>query len=79
MNERDVGHKLKRVVARKLLNRRNRPTNDGWRLSDKEFDEFNRVYCFTLEGCCVPLGLNGQRNLHFYSEQNSLLDHDVSG
>ncbi len=25
------------------------------------------------------MGLNGHRNLHFYSEQNSLLDCDVSG
>ena len=25
------------------------------------------------------MGLNGHRNLPFYSEQNSLLDHDVSG
>jgi len=37
--ERDVGHKLKRIVIRKLLNRRKRPTIDGWILSDKEFDE----------------------------------------
>ena len=33
-----------------------------------------------MEGCCDPLGLlHGHRNLPFYSEQNSLLDHDVSG
>ena len=49
LKERNVGHKLKRIVARKLLNRRKRPTTDGWRLSDKEFDELNRVYNFTLE------------------------------
>jgi len=32
-----------------------------------------------LDSCCEPLGLNGHRNLPFYSEHNSLLDHDVSG
>ena len=61
------------------MNRRKRPTIDGWRLSDKEFDDLNKTYNFTLEGCCDPLGLNGHRNLTFYSEQNSLLDHDGSG
>ena len=79
LKERDVGHKLKQIVTRKLLNRRKRPTADGWRLSDKEFDKVIRVYSFTLEGCCDPLGLNGHRNFHFYYEQNSLLDHDISG
>jgi hypothetical protein len=79
LKERDVRHKLKRIGTRKLLNRRKRPTTDGWRLSDQEFDELNRVYSFTLKGCCDPLGLNDHRNLPFYSEQNSLLDHGVSG
>ncbi len=78
LKETDVGHKSKRIITRKLLNRRKRPTADGWRLSDNEFDELNRIYSFTLEGCCNPLGLNGHRNLPFYFEQNSLLDHDVS-
>jgi len=32
-----------------------------------------------LEVCCDPLGLNGSRTSPFYSEQNSLLDHEVSG
>jgi len=32
-----------------------------------------------LEGCCGPLDLNGHRNLPFYFEQNSILDHYVSG
>jgi hypothetical protein len=67
LKERDVGHKLIRIVTRKLLNLRIRPPTDGWRLSGKEFDELNRVYSFTLEGCCVPLGLNGIRDLPFYS------------
>ena len=39
LKEKDVGHKSKRIVTRKLLNRRKRPTTDGWRLSNKEFDE----------------------------------------
>jgi len=79
LKERDVGHKFKRIVTRKFLNRRKGPTTYGWRPIDKEFDELNRVYSLTLEGCCDPLGLNGHRNLPFNSEQNSLLDHDVSG
>ncbi len=79
LKEKDIGHKLKRIVTIKSLNRRKRPTTDGWRLGDDEFDELNRIYIFTLEGCCDPLGLNGQRNIPFYSEQNSVLDHDVSG
>ena len=32
--ETGVGHKLKRIITRKLLNRRKRQTIDGWRLSD---------------------------------------------
>jgi hypothetical protein len=35
LKERDVGHKLKRIVTRNLLNRRKRPITDEWRLSDK--------------------------------------------
>jgi len=42
-------------------------------------DELNRTYSFTLESCGDPLDLNDHRNFTFYSEQNSLLDHDVSG
>ena len=49
MKETDIGHKLKRIITRNLLNRRKRPTTDGWRLSDKEFDELNKIYSFTLE------------------------------
>jgi hypothetical protein len=79
LKETDVGHKLKRIVTRNLLNRRKRPATDGWRLSDKEFDELNIIYSFTLESCCDPLGLNGHRKLTLYSEYNSLLDHDVLG
>jgi len=68
-----------RIFTRKLSNRKKRPTADGWRLNDKEFDDIYRTYSFTLEGSCDSLGLNGHQNLSFYSEQNSLLDHDVSG
>jgi hypothetical protein len=35
LKETGVGNKLKRIVTRKLSNRRKRPTTDGWRLSDK--------------------------------------------
>ena len=79
LKERDVGHKLKRFFTRKLLNRRKRPTIDGWRINDKEFDELKGTCIFTSGGCCDLLGLNGHRNLPFYSKQNSSLDHDVQG
>jgi hypothetical protein len=79
LKEKDVGHKLRRIVTRKLLYRGKRPTTDGWRLSDNKFDELNGTYNFTLEGCCDPLGINGHWNLPFSCEQNPLLDHDVSG
>ena len=62
------------------MNRRKRPPTHGWKLCDKEFDELNRTYSsFTLKGCRDPLGLNVRRNLPFYSNQNSLLDHDATG
>jgi hypothetical protein len=79
VKEKDAGYELKQIVTRKLLNRRKRPPIDCWRLNDKEIDELNKVCSFTLEGCCDPLGLNGHRNLPFYSEQNYLLNDDVSG
>ena len=79
LKETDVGHKLTRIITRNSLNCRKRPTIDRWRLSDKEFDEIYKIYSFTLEGCCGPFGLNGRRNSPFYYEQNSLLDHVVSG
>jgi hypothetical protein len=79
LKKRGVGPKLNRINTRKLLNRRKIPPTNEWRISDKEFDELNTVYSFTLDGCDDPLGLNGHRNLPFYFEQNSLLHHDVSG
>ena len=79
LKERDARHKLSRIVTRKLLNRRKRPTINCWRLNDKEFDELDRTYSFTLEDCCEPLGLNGHHNLLFYSEQHFVLDLDFSG
>ena len=78
LKERNVGHKLKRIVTRKLSIRRKRPTTGGWRLNDEEFDELNIAYSFTLKVYCNALGLNGHRNLPLYSEQNSLLYHDAS-
>jgi len=47
------------MVKCKLLNRRKRPLTDGLRLNDEELDKLNKVYSFTLEGCCDPLGFNG--------------------
>ena len=32
-----------------------------------------------MEGCCDSLGLNGHKVLPFYSKENYLLDHNVSG
>jgi len=78
LSKRDMEHRLKRMVKRKLLNRNKRPPTYGWRLNDEEFDELNKTYKFTLEGCCDPLGFNGHRKLPFYLEINSLLDDDVS-
>ena len=74
----NLGNELARPRETMVTDRGKRPTTDGRRLSDNEFDESNRVYSFTLEGCFDPLGLNGHRNLPFYSDQNSLLDRDVS-
>jgi hypothetical protein len=69
---------MKRNVKRKLLSRSKRPTSDGWRLNDKEFDELHNIYKFTVKGCCDSLGLNGHGGLPFYSKRNSLLSHDVT-
>jgi hypothetical protein len=66
------------MVKRKLLNRRKRPPTDDWRLNDEEFDDLNITCSFTFEGCCDPLSFIGHKNPPFYSENNSLLDHDVS-
>jgi len=35
LKERDIGHKFKRIVTRKLSNRRKIPNIDGWRPIDK--------------------------------------------
>jgi hypothetical protein len=47
LKERDVGHKLKRIVTKKLMKRIKRAHTDGWRLIDEEFDELIRTYNFT--------------------------------
>ncbi len=69
---------VKCIVKRKLASRSERPTSDGWRLNDTEFDQIHNLYKFTVEGCCDVFCLNSNNNLPFNSEQNSLLDHDVS-
>ncbi len=74
----DVESRVKRIVKRKLTNRGKRPPTDGWRLNDTKFEQLHTIYKFAVEGCCDVLGLNGHKNLPFYSEPNSLLDHDVS-
>jgi len=79
-SRKNVECRVKRNTKRKLLSRSKRPPTNGWRLNDKEFDELHRIYKFTMEGCCDSLGSNGHRGLHFYSKENSLLDHNnVSG
>jgi len=65
-------------MKRKLLNRSKRPLANDWRLNDESFDELNLTYRFTLKGCCDPLGFNVHRKLPFYSENDCLLDYDVS-
>jgi len=39
----------------------------------------DKLTSFTMEGYYESLGLNGQRILPFYSEQNSLLGRGISG
>ncbi len=78
-SRKNVESRVKRNVKRILLSRSTRPPTDGWRLNDTEFDELHSIYKFTMEGCCDSLGLNGHKGLPFYSKENSLLDHDVSG
>ncbi len=54
-SRKNVESRVKRNVKRKLLSRSKRPTTDGWRLNDKEFDELHSIYKFTVEGCCDSL------------------------
>jgi hypothetical protein len=74
-----VESRVKQNVKRKLISRSKRPPTDKWRLNDREFNELRDRYKFTLEGCCDSSCLNGHKSLPFYYEQNTLLDHDVSG
>ena len=76
-SRKNVESRVKRNIKRKLLSRTKRPPTDGWRLNDKEFNEFHSIYKFIVEGCCDSLNLNGRKGLPFYSEHNSLLDHNV--
>ena len=48
-SRKNVESSVKRNVKRKLLSRSKRPTTDGWRLNDKEFDELHNIYKFTVE------------------------------
>jgi hypothetical protein len=75
---RSVDPKDKRLKTHRLLNRKKKLPNTGWRLSYVEFEKLNRLYKFTIEGCCDPSGLNRYGTLPYYSEPNSLLDSDVS-
>jgi hypothetical protein len=78
-SRKNVESRVKRNVKRKLLSRSKRPTANGWRLNDKEFDELHSIYKFAVEACCDSLGLNGRKGLPFYSKENSLLSHDITG
>ena len=40
-SRKNVESRVKRKVKRKLLNRSRRPTTDGWRLNDNEFDKLH--------------------------------------
>ncbi len=74
----NIQSRVKRNVKRKLLIRSKKSPTDGWRLNDKEFDDLHIIYKFTFDGCCDSLGLHGHKGLPFYSDQNYLLDHNVS-
>jgi len=71
--------KWNRHVNYTVSERRNRLSADGWRLYDEEFDELNKLCSFTAERCCNSLGLNDHYKLLFYSGQNFLLEHELSG
>ncbi len=77
--DKSVNPTVRRLKARRLTNRKNDLPTNGWMLNDIEFEKLNRLYHFTVEGCCDPLGLNRHGTLPYYSELNSLSDHDVSG
>jgi hypothetical protein len=49
-SRKNVESRVKRNVKRKLLIRSRRPTTDGCRLNDKEFDELHSIHKFTVEG-----------------------------
>ena len=48
-SRKNVESRVKRSVKRKLFSRSKRPTTDGWRLNDMEFDELHSIYKFTVE------------------------------
>ena len=67
---------------RRKLPRRRSKSGGGmqdWRLSDTEFDTLHKEFSFTLEGCCDRAGLNGHARLPYYSGEDSLLNHEVTG
>jgi hypothetical protein len=47
-----VESRVKQNVKRKLASRSKRPPTDGWRLNDREFNQFHDRYKSTVEGCC---------------------------
>ncbi len=74
----NVESRVKQIVKRKLASHSKRPPTNGWRLNDTEFNQLHNLYKFTVEVFCDDFGLKGHGNSPFYSEQNYLLDHDVS-
>ena len=77
-SRKNVGSRVKRNIKCNLLSHNKKPPTVGWRLNDKAFFELHSIYKFLVEGCCNSLGLNGHKVLPFYSEHNSVLDHNVS-
>ena len=44
-----VKSRVKRNVERKIMIRSKRPSTNGWRLSDTEFNRLHNIYKFTVE------------------------------
>ena len=71
-------HSEPQVRKSRRLSKKHLHTN-AWRLIDSEFDSLNSLFSFTLEACCDPDGSNRHGALPFYSENDSLLSHDIAG
>ena len=62
-----VDPRVKRFKTRRLLIRKQNLHTNGWRLSYVEYENLNRLYKFTIKGCCDFSGLNRHGTLPYYS------------